>query len=82
MAGKSAYDHKALHMAALVVLLDRAGGSLRYTEGEYQAVLAGHGGKTMMALHAEILRAADAAKPNEGRLTLVRRPPDNAESPS
>ena len=82
MAAKTTYDQNSLHMAALVVLLDRAGGSCSYTEAEYQAVLARHGGKMMMAVHAEVLRAPDAARPDEVRLTLVRKPPGNAELPS
>jgi hypothetical protein len=43
-------------MAALVILLERIGGSLTFTEAEYQAVVARHGGKTMMAVHAESSR--------------------------
>lgn len=61
---------------------DRAGESFGYTEAEYQAVLARHGGKTMMAVHAEVLKAPDAASPDEVRLTMVRKPPGNAELPS
>lgn len=47
---KPNYDLGALHMAGLVVLLDRAGGSLSFTEAEYQAVVSRHGGKTMMVV--------------------------------
>jgi hypothetical protein len=69
-------------LAALVVLLDRAGAWFRYTETEYQAVLRRHGGKTMLAVHAEVLKAPDPARPDEVRLTLVRKPPGNAALPS
>lgn len=82
VATKPSYDLSALHMAGLVVLLERVGGSLTFTEAEYQAVLARHGGKTMMVVHAEVLKDADKARPDQVRLTLVRRPPGNAELPA
>ena len=82
MAGKVSYDQSAMHMAALVILLDRIGGSLTFTEAEYQTVVDRHGGKTMMAVHAEVVRAVGAEKPGEVRLTLIRKPPGNAELPS
>lgn len=80
-ATKPSYDLGALHMAGLVVLLERVGGSLTFTEAEYQAVLR-HGGKTMMVVHAEVLKAPDAPRPDEVRLTLTRKPPGNGELPS
>jgi hypothetical protein len=76
------YDLGALHMAGLEVLLDRAGGTLTYSEAEYQAVLARNGGKTMMVVHAEVLKEKGKDKPNQVCLTLVRRPPGNAELPA
>jgi hypothetical protein len=79
---KPSYDLRALHMAGLVVLLERAGGSLMFTEAEYEAVLTRHGGKTMMVVHAEILMAPDVPRPDEVRLTLTRKPPGNGELPS
>lgn len=79
---RPSYDLGALHMAGLVVLLDRSGGSLAFTEAEYQAVLTRHGGKTMMVVHAEVLKEPDAARPDEVRLTLTRKPPGNGELPS
>lgn len=82
VATKPSYDLGALHMAGLVVLLERVGGSLTFTEAEYQAVLARHGGKTMMVVHAEVLKEADKASPDQVRLTLVRKPPGNAELPA
>lgn len=36
MGTKVSYDQSALHMAGLVILLDRIGGSLTVTEAEYQ----------------------------------------------
>jgi hypothetical protein len=68
-------------MAGLVILLERAGGSVTYTEAEYQEVLARHGGKTMMVVHAEVLKDTGKEKPDQVRLTLVRKPPGNAELP-
>ena len=78
---KPSYDQGALHMAGLVVLLDRAGGSLAFTEADYQAVVTRHGGKTMV-VHAEVLKEPDAARPDEVRLTLTRKPPGNGELPT
>jgi hypothetical protein len=82
VATKVTYDQSAMHMAALVILLDRIGGSLTFTEAEYQAVVARHGGKTMMAIHAEVIKTAGAERPDQVRLTLTRKPPGNAELPS
>jgi hypothetical protein len=82
VATRPSYDLGALHMAGLVVLLDRAGGTLTYSEPEYQAVLARHGGKTMMVVHAEVLKQQDKEKPDQVRLMLVRKPPGNAELPA
>jgi hypothetical protein len=82
VATKPSYDLGALHMAALVILLERAGGSVTYTEAEYQEVLARHGGKTMMVVHTEVLKETRKEKPDQVRLTLVRKPPGNAELPA
>lgn len=68
-----------MQMAALVILLDHRGGSLTFTEAEYQAVVARHGGKTRMALHAEVIGRTGAETPDQVRLTLIRKPPGNAE---
>lgn len=37
------YDLGAMHMAALVILLERSGRSLTFREAEYQAVIARYG---------------------------------------
>lgn len=79
VATKGSYDQSAMHMAALVILLDRSGGSMSFTEAEYQAVVARHGGKTMMAVHAEVIRRGGTDEPDQVRLTLIRKPPGNAE---
>jgi hypothetical protein len=65
-----------------VVLLDRAGGTLTFSEAEYQAVLARHGGKTMMVVHAELLKEKGNDQPDQVRLTLVRKRPGNAKLPA
>ena len=67
-------------------LLDRAGGHLEYTEPEYQAVLAKHGGKARMNLRAEVTRTGDGPEtvelrleekaPGQGDLMSARLPPD------
>jgi hypothetical protein len=36
----------------------------------------------MMVVHAEILKAPHAPRPDEVRLTLTRKPPGNGELPS
>jgi hypothetical protein len=82
VATKPSYDLGALHMAGLVSRLDRAGGSLTFTEAEYQAVLARYGGKTMMVVRAEVLKEADKDRPDQVRLTMVRTPPGNAVLPA
>jgi len=82
VATKVSFDQSALHMAALVILLDRAGGSVTFTEAEYQAIVARHGGKTMMVVHAEVVKRTGMEKPDQVRLTLTRKPPGNAELPA
>lgn len=82
VATKRSYDLGALHMAGLVILLEWAWGPVTYTEAEYQDVLARHGGKTMMVVHAEVMKETGKAKPDQVRLTLVREPPGNAELPA
>lgn len=79
MATKVSYDQSALHMAELVILLERLGGSLTFTEAEYQPSVARHGGRTMMVVHAEVIKRAGTDKPEEVRLTLTRKPPGNVE---
>lgn len=79
---RPSYDLGALHMAGLVVLLDRAGGTLTYSEADYEAVLARHGGTMMMVVHAEVLKEKGKDKPDRVRLTLVRKPPGNGELPA
>lgn len=82
MATKVSYDQSALHMAGLVILLERAGGSLTFTEAEYQRAVARHGGRTMIVVHAEVIKRAGTDKPDEVRLTLTRKPPGNAKLPA
>lgn len=70
----------AMQTAGLVILLDRAGGRLTYTESEYQATVDRHGGKTNMAIHMEVVRQGQGEPVVE--LTLTSKPPANADLPS
>jgi hypothetical protein len=64
---------------SLVVLLDRAGGKLTFTEAEYNTVLVEYGGRTSLNVRLEIVH--DASGPAiEVRLESKR--PRNAELPS
>jgi hypothetical protein len=69
----------ALERAALVVLIDRAGGSVSYTQGEYDAVGAKHGGMRNLVIR-ELVEKGEGAP--VVRLTLARRAPANADLPS
>lgn len=69
----------ALRQGALVVLLSRAGGSAGYTEAEYQEICARYGGTKNLAIHIEVLKRPADEKPDEVRLTLIRKAPENAE---
>jgi hypothetical protein len=65
-----------LQTAALVVLLERNGGSLTFTEAEYQAIVDRYGGSRLMAIHHEVLRSSAG---DEVRFTLVRKEPGQGE---
>lgn len=60
----------SLMRGALVVLLDRAGGSITYTEAEYQAAAARFGGTAAVGILLEVVDTATMT----ARLELVRRP--------
>jgi len=74
---QAAIREAAMKTTGLVVLLARAGGASSYTEAEYDEVLERYGGKTNMAVHVEVVTSAGG--PPEVQLTLVRRPPANAD---
>ena len=60
-----------MERAALVLLLARAGGSITYTEAEYQETKALYGGSA--AIHIDVLRTA--GQPPQVQLTLIRSKP-------
>lgn len=67
----------AMQQAALVVLLERAGGSASYTEAEYQAIAARFGGPASLAIHVEVVRKGDS--PPTVELQLIRKAPAQGE---
>lgn len=69
----------ALRDAALTVLLDRAGGRVAFTEAEYQAVLAKHGGSKLFNVRLEVVRQDGQADHVEAR--LERKPPSQGSLP-
>ena len=71
----------ALQLAVLVVLLERNGGSVTFTESEYQAIVARYGGSSLMAVHHEVL-AMPGEAPDEVRFTLVRKAAGQGELPA
>jgi hypothetical protein len=81
MDDKEAQDARrkqTLFDAALTLLLERAGGSLTFSEADYQAVVRKYGGASMMAIHYEVLDAQGDV-PHQIKLVLIRKPPGNAE---
>jgi hypothetical protein len=62
----------AMQTMALVVLLERAGGRIVFTQAEYQAIVDRHGGSSLMAIHAEAL-APPGSDPDEVRVSLVSK---------
>lgn len=72
----SAIAKDALLRGALTVLLDRAGGSVTYTEAEYQVVAAAFGGTSSLGISIEVVDTSSMAV----RLSLVRK--DGEEAPA
>lgn len=68
-----------LQGSALVLLLERAGGRISFTEAEYQEAAARYGGTSSLAIHVEILRTE--GQPDRVELTLVRKAPSQGELP-
>ena len=50
---------------------------MTFTPAEYEAILARYGGSANFASHVEVLGSGGG--PNEDQLTLIRKPPANAE---
>jgi hypothetical protein len=76
-AAEHARRKQTLMDAALTLLVDRAGGELRFTEADYQQVLAKYGGLTRINLHLEVRR--ERGSPDTIHLKLEERSPGNAE---
>lgn len=81
VARKPVYELGATRTAALIVLLDRAGGSMSFTEADYQAAVERYGGKTNLVVHVDVL-GVPGQKPNEARVSLLRKPPGAGELPA
>ncbi len=71
----------AMQAMALVVLLDRAGGSIEVSRSEYEAALDRHGGSSMMAIHSEALGPKVGSTPDTIRVSLIRKPAGQGELP-
>lgn len=63
--------------AALVVLLDRAGGRASFTEADFQAVTEKYGGSLNLAIHTEVVQRGNSAPTVE--LQLIRKAPAQGE---
>jgi hypothetical protein len=68
---------QALLDAALTLLLDRAGGTLVFTEADYHAALDKYGGASRMNMHFEVRH--EPGSPDTVHLTLEEKAPANAE---
>lgn len=68
-------QQRQVHLQAmgLLVLLDRAGGSVTFTEAEYDAAVERWGGKAAATIHVEVSKAGD--RPRQVEVSLARRPP-------
>jgi hypothetical protein len=73
---RAAAREAGLKTAGLFVLLARAGGRTTFTQEEYEEARSRHGGSNV-AIHVEVLRTL--GQPDEIQLTLVNKPPANAE---
>lgn len=67
----------SMHTAALVVLLDRAGGQASYTEADYRAIAERYGGSANLAIRVEVVRKGDS--PPTVELQLIRKAPAQGE---
>jgi hypothetical protein len=71
-AARDARRQTAMQTMALVVLLERNGGSLRVTEAEYRDVVDRYGGSARMAIHLEVL-GTPAGHADEIDVRLIRK---------
>lgn len=75
-ARRKAAREATLRSMALFVLLERAGGRVTFTDEEYQAALERAGGSANAVIHIEIVSQGGR---DEAQLSLIRKPPTNAE---
>lgn len=61
-----------LETTALAVLLGRAGGSVTYSQAEYQELAERYGGRASMGIHVEITRTGDESTV---KVSLIRKEP-------
>jgi hypothetical protein len=78
-ARQASVREAALKTMGLVVLLARGEGRLTFTREEYDEILARYGGPAQFAIHIETLGPSSGGGPDEVQLTLIRKPPANAD---
>lgn len=76
-ARRLAAREAALKTMGLVVLLARGEGRATFTQAEYEEILTRYGGSASFAIHVDLLSSGDGV--DEVQLTLIRKPPANAE---
>ena len=69
----------ALRDAALTMLLEYAGGEVVFTEAEFQAVQARHGGPARAMVRLEVLR--EPGRPDRVRARLESKPTNQGSLP-
>ena len=70
--------HEDMQLGALVVAIERAGGTLTYSATEYEAIAERFGGRDSIGIE---IRAETGPDGPSARLTLVRRSPDPGTKP-
>ena len=68
----------AMQTAALVIFVERAGGTFTYTEAEYQTVLDRYGGRGRMNMRVEVSKPTAGGEPSV-EIRLEEKAPRNAE---
>ncbi len=76
-ARRDAIREAKLKSMALFVLLERAGGRVTFDDDEYAAAIERVGGSANAAIHVEIVSSKGG--PDSVQLSLIRKPPANAE---
>lgn len=75
---KAARVTAAMKEAALIVLVERVGARFTFTEAEYDAVVARHGGKTRLWVAVEVSKSS-ASGERSVEIRLEEKAPRNAE---